>query len=128
MPGERALDELHRLRDVCMSLSGQRSFREYPLSWVLRQVTSANFVVEASRCFPLLFGTRYVHDMIDGCVRMLPRFKEPALALTMAEHLAKTRQNILSLSEVHWGIRRGMDYVVVAKPNHIQSLPNTKNT
>ncbi|PZQ12800.1 MAG: hypothetical protein DI564_12140 [Rhodanobacter denitrificans] len=52
-----------RLRDACLLLADERPYREYPLPWMLDQLTLADFEVAAHR-FPIRYGTRHVQRQI----------------------------------------------------------------
>ena len=114
--GGQIIQEIHRLRDLCATMSYEHPYREYPLQWVLRNLPRAGFQIEGFQTFPKLFGLRYFHDMLDGCVQALPKFRDAELAASVAKAIARYRKEALSTSYLHFGVQISKDYVVVAKP------------
>jgi hypothetical protein len=53
-PGEELVCEMRRLRDAAILLAGHRCYREYPLSFILRQCKKAGLVVHHHASFSIL--------------------------------------------------------------------------
>jgi hypothetical protein len=112
----RTVNEIGRLRDACLLLSGDRPYREYPLDWVLRHLRSAGLrPVEVQR-FPIRYGERFINSQLDLCTQSLDRVRDRSLAVALQSHVAKLRERALAIASAEGGLRHGYDYLVAAEP------------
>ena len=115
-PWGQVVLEISRLRDVCLRLSGGRSYREYPLDWTLASLERSGFSVEDVRVFPICYGARFVNEYLDVCHRSLRSIRDRALAAQLEHSIKSLRERALALHEVSRGTQFGEDYVVHARP------------
>jgi hypothetical protein len=115
-PAGRMVNEIGRLRDSCLLLSGDRPYREYPLDWVLRHLRGAGLrPVEVQR-FPVRYGERFINSQLDLCTQSLDRLRDRSLAVALQAHVAGLRERALALASVEGGLRHGYDYLIAAEP------------
>ena len=112
----RLANDIGRLRDACLLLSGDRPYREYPLHWVLRHLELAKFRVLDAQHFPVRYGERFVNSQLDMCVQSLDKLRDRSLAVSLQSHVAALRDRALAFVAREGGIRHGSDYIVVAEP------------
>ncbi|MBL8268551.1 MAG: hypothetical protein JNL55_19325 [Steroidobacter sp.] len=115
-PDGRLINEIGRLRDACLLLSGDRPYREYPMHWVLRHLELAKLRVVDAQRFPIHYGERFVTSQLDLCSQALDRLKDRSLAVAMQAHTAALRDRALAFVAREGAIRYGSDYIVVAEP------------
>lgn len=114
--GGQLIQRITILRDSCMQLAGETPFREYPLSWVKRNLERAGFIVEATQSFQNRLGALYVDNQLDECLRLIPKIRGEALQRGIADHIFALREEAFSISETFWGINFGVDYAIAARP------------
>lgn len=115
-PDGRLVNEIGRLRDACLLLSGDRPYREYPMHWVLRHLELARFRVIDAQRFPVRYGERFVVSQLDMCDQALARLRDRSLAVSLQSHAAALRDRALAFVTREGGIRHGSDYIIVAEP------------
>lgn len=115
-PDGRLVNEIGRLRDACLLLSGDRPYREYPMHWVLRHLELAKFRVVDAQTFPIHYRERFVISQLDLCSQALDRLKDRSVAVAMLAHVAALRDRALAFLGREGAIRHGNDYIVVAEP------------
>lgn len=115
-PAGRLVNEIGRLRDACLLLSGDRPYREYPLHWVLRHLTLAKFRVIDAQKIPIRYGERFVQTQLDMCDQALQRLNDRMLAVAFQSHVAALRDRAMAFVSREGGIPHGHDYIVVAEP------------
>ncbi|MHB2264859.1 class I SAM-dependent methyltransferase [Aliihoeflea sp. PC F10.4] len=103
-----------RLRDTFLLLSGQKTYREFPLNWVTRHLGRAGFRLVDVRKFPIRYRARFVNAQLDMCVNRLHLVPED-LRDALAAHVEELRQEALGLEAKNDGLRLGFDYVVAAE-------------
>ncbi len=107
--------EVARLRNACISLSGHRSYREYPLSWTLRQLKLDGFTVTASKTFGIRYGHEIVARQLAVGEQYLPSVTDRALATALraaCDHLKdRSRQLVAAQGTTTFG----ENYVVCAQ-------------
>ncbi|KKB99078.1 hypothetical protein WR43_11440 [Mycolicibacter arupensis] len=113
----RIICEIGRVRDACLLLAGERTYREFPLDWVLRYLERAGFRIVESRRFPIRYGARHVNGQLDMCRRRLERFGSAALGNSMLHYVEELRLRALLVLARDGGLRHGHDYVVAAEPS-----------
>jgi hypothetical protein len=104
-----------RLRDTFLLLSGQKTYREFPLAWVTRQLERWGFRMVDIRKFPIRYRARFVNAQLDMCANRLHLVPED-LRSALAAHVEDLRQRALRLEAKNEGLRLGFDYVVAAEP------------
>ena len=118
-PADRAgrlVNEIGRLRDACLLMSGDRPYREYPLDWVLRHLTQARLKAIDVHRFPIRYGERFVVSQLELCARAVEQLRDRALAVALQAHVAALRDRALAYVSREGGISHGNDYIVVAEP------------
>lgn len=111
---ERLILQIDRLRDACIKLAGHRCYREYPRSWVVRQLEASGYEVVDSWALPIVYRERFVNGQLDVCTRKLTYMADEALRETLAQHIEELRQR--ALPHARSGVPLGEDYVVIARP------------
>lgn len=123
----RIVQAIGRLRDACLLMGNGRPYREYPASWVLRQLGMAGFRVLEVRQFPIRYRERFVNSQLDMCLKQLDQLKDPALAEALRGRIEALRAEALPLARSETGLPCGADYVIAAEPldpgHHALSLP-----
>lgn len=118
-PAGRLINEIGRLRDACLLLSGDRPYREYPMDWVLRHLESAGFKATDVQRFPIRYGERFINSQLDLCTHSLDRLADRVLAVALQAHVAGLRERALALAGVEGGLRHGYDYLIAAEPLNV---------
>lgn len=114
--GGQAVLDIARLRDACILLAGHRCYREFPVTWVRRNLEQSGYTIEDSWSLPIVYRESWVHAQLGVCTRKLPRFGDPAVAVAMRGEIERLRTRALLRVQVEDGIRLGSDWVVVARP------------
>lgn len=104
-----------RLRDTFLLLSGQKTYREFPLAWVTRHLERAGFRTIDIRKFPIRYRARFVNAQLDMCANRLHLVPED-LRSALAAHVENLREQALRLETKNEGLRLGFDYVIAAEP------------
>ncbi|WP_018938329.1 MULTISPECIES: hypothetical protein [unclassified Thioalkalivibrio] len=127
---DRIVREIGRLRDACLLLAGNRPYREYPSSWVMRHLGIAGFRVLDVRYFPIHYRERFVNGQLDLCLRQLSHFNDDSLAKAMHQKIEALRETALPLARSKEGLRHGADYLIAAEPmaDRHRSLPDAAGT
>lgn len=115
-PAARLVNEIGRLRDGCLLMSGQQPYREYPLDWSLRHLEQAGFRIADAQTVPIFYRERFVHSQLDLCRQSVDRLRDRALAAPLLAHIADLRNRALAHIAREGGLRCGHDYIVVAEP------------
>lgn len=112
----RLVWEIGRFRDSCLTLAGERPYREYPLNWVLIHLHRSGFEPVEARKFPIRYKARFVNGQIDMCRPRLARLKVAAVGEAMAAYGEALRTRALAFVEAHGSLKHGFDYVIAADP------------
>jgi len=115
-PAGRLVNEIGRLRDACLLLSGDRPYREYPLDWALRHLRLAQLRPVDVQRTPIIYGERFVTTQLDLCARAVERLRDRTLAVSLQSHVASLRDRALAFVSREGGIRHGHDYLIAAEP------------
>lgn len=110
--------KVRRVRDACILLAGHCCYREYPQSWVERQVQSSSQLLQLvhSQSFAILYRHETILQQIQVGRSKLPYFATDALRTSMKEVLDGLEQESLEATRRNGGrIQVGFDYVVVAE-------------
>src|SRR5690606_18687716 len=114
-PAGRLVNEIGRLRDGCLLMSGQQPYREYPMDWSLRHLEQAGFRIVDAQTVPILYRERFVHSQLDLCMQSVNRLHNRALAGPLQGHIADLRTRALAHIVREGGLRHGHDYIIVAE-------------
>ena len=126
VPGDaNIIAKVRQVRDACILLAGHRCYREYPLSWVKRQVLAlsseeqqhGSLELLTSLKFPILYRQATIRKQIEVARSKFPFFEEPSLKTAMAELLDDLENESLkaTVTSPKGRISQGFDYVVVAE-------------
>jgi hypothetical protein len=108
-PADAAWYDVVALRDAAILLVGDRTYREYPLDWVVRHLASAGFTVDAQASFPIHRSAEAIRRQCDVARRKLPRMS-PALRAAMADHIDDVEARAVRLAP----LVTGTDWAVAA--------------
>ena len=121
----KVITEVTKVRDACILLAGHRCYREYPLSWILRNIESASsasdssFTLEIvdSRKFPIMYSYESIARQIRVGRSKLPLFSNEQLKVGMEELLDSldTQSKRVTNRSRTGRIKLGFDYVVCVK-------------
>lgn len=114
--GQRLVVEVCRVRDACILLAGDRCYREYPLAWVERSLSSSGYRVTATRSFGMVLRSPWLERQIAVGHRKLARFADQGLAREMERHLAALVHRARTIPEARDGVRIASDWIVAAEP------------
>ncbi len=106
--------EIGRYRDACLMLSGQPSYREYPLEWVLAELRRSGFQTVSARKFPVAYQAKFVNSQIDLARPRLKRLADQALGQSLIDHGEALRIRALAHIESHGSISHGFHYGIAA--------------
>jgi hypothetical protein len=106
-----------RLRDACLLLAGEASYREFPLDWMERHLVRAGFRIVSSRRFPIRYGPRFVESQIGMIRDRIGRIADPGLRPALLAHAEALRDAALAACDRLGGLRHGADYVIAAEPD-----------
>ncbi|MFI0473786.1 class I SAM-dependent methyltransferase [Halomonas sp. HMF6819] len=108
--------EIGRLRDACLLMAGERTYREYPSAWVERQLDRAGFEVVETKRFPIRYGKKFVEGQMKMCRQRMATIADRYLAQAMLKHVEDLERRALAHIEIDGGLSHGADYVMVAEP------------
>jgi len=121
--GVHQVEDVDRLLKACITHAADRTFREFPLSWVVAHAQKAGFKVEAQHAFPAVYGTQALHAQMDVCEHKLGKIEGRHLLNGIKERIAMLRKRIdENVMIKNNGVCYGVDYVVAL------SLPSTRST
>ena len=115
-PQGEIIYRIGRLRDTFLLLSGQKTYREFPLDWITRHLERVGFRIVDIRKFPIRYRARFVNAQLDMCVNRLHLIPQD-LRQSLAWHVEELRREALRAEAEHEGLRLGFDYVVTAEPD-----------
>ncbi|MCO6388939.1 class I SAM-dependent methyltransferase [Aliihoeflea sp. 40Bstr573] len=104
-----------RLRDTFLLLSGQKPYREFPMSWVEAQLERAGFAIVSTKRFAIRYRARFVNAQLDMCAHRLHLVPED-LRSALSAHVEGLRTEALAMEARLGGLRHGFDYVIAAEP------------
>lgn len=122
----RLVVEIGRLRDACLLLAGERTYREYPASWVERQLDQAGFDVLEVKRFPIRYGKKFVQSQMAMCRQRMEIVADRKLARAMLDHADELERRALEHIEIEGGLSHGADYVMVAEPKVAKAVKTLK--
>ncbi len=115
---EDIIVDVTRARDACILLAGHRCYREYPLTWVQRQLTAHGYRVLDTETLPILYSEQSIRRQINVAKSKLPHFKDRTLAQAMEKSLAELDRrmvNVVAAQKPTSRIRHGFDYIIAAE-------------
>lgn len=118
-PGDaNIICQVRRARDAAILLGGKRRcYREYPGTWVSRQIKENNpdLKLVKIKIFPIHYRHEQIVRQINVARHDLPNFPTPELANQMRLHLDQLEAQSLEATERRGTIRLGNDYVIAAE-------------
>mmetsp|Transcript_27039 Transcript_27039/g.81082 ORF Transcript_27039/g.81082 Transcript_27039/m.81082 type:complete len:299 (-) Transcript_27039:14-910(-) len=113
--GEKIVVDTARLRDACILLAGHRPYREFPASWIIRNLKRAGFeVLDPWKSYGVIWKHATVKRQLDVARRKLPYFADRGVAGAMGAQLdaldAKAKQTLGDA-----GVTYAHDYVISAR-------------
>ncbi|CAN3131059.1 Class I SAM-dependent methyltransferase [Mycobacterium sp. smrl_JER01] len=112
----RIIWEIGRVRDACLLLAGERTYREFPMEWIQRSLGKSGFRTLEARRFPIRYRARFINGQLDMCLDRLKRFSDASLGESMRRYVEDLRARALQSAEDNNGLRHGYDYVIAAEP------------
>lgn len=110
--------EVTRMRDACILLAGHRCYREYPKTWVERQLLSHGFRVLATDQLPILWSEPSLRRQLNVARTKLTKFKDAGMAKTMGasiDELDRRMATTLNAQGPGKRIKYGFDYIIAAE-------------
>ena len=114
-PWGAALLDIVRLRDASILLAGERTYREYPVDWVVRNVERSGFAVQDVQSLPIRYGSRFVNEQLDGAARNLTKIADKALTAPLQGAIERAREHALALHAAGAASTFGEDWIVYAR-------------
>jgi len=112
----KIVSAIGRFRDACLLLAGERPYREFPLQWVIANLSASGYRVIAQRRFAIRYKQRFVDSQIDMANMRLNRMKDGSLAEALKRNGENLRQRALDHISANGEIAYGHDYVIAAEP------------
>ena len=115
---EDIIVDVTRARDACILLAGQRCYREYPFTWVQRQLQKHGYRILGTEKLPILYSEQSIRRQLNVAKSKLPYFKDRILAKAMARRLAELDSrmvNVVAAQKPNSRIRHGFDYIIAAE-------------
>lgn len=112
----RAVRDIGRLRDACLTLADETPYREYPMEWTLDALAAAGFRIVSARRFANRYRETWVHGQLDMAARRLERIPDPGLAAALAGRIERLRADAAAVCRREDGLRCGADYVIACEP------------
>lgn len=110
---EQAWVELCRLRDAAFLVSGARPYREYPESWVVRQLTAAGLRIVDQRTFTIVQSRKTVDREWGNATRTLAHIAGSPVERGLRQRADELRAELYLA--VDRGLRFGRDWVIAAE-------------
>ncbi|KDO32581.1 hypothetical protein SPRG_03055 [Saprolegnia parasitica CBS 223.65] len=105
--------EMARTRDACILLAGHRTYREFPLDWILRQLERSGLSVESKAQFANVYTTATIKRQVQVGRTKLPLVQDAMLAKSMGKYLDKLDKQADDATR-DGSFEFGFDYVVAA--------------
>ncbi|KAL3914467.1 MAG: hypothetical protein SGILL_006091 [Bacillariaceae sp.] len=112
---ESLVGQVQRVRDACILLSGERCYREHPLSWVKRTLPHSGLDLVETLRFPLLHRQDDLMDQVKTARWMVHHphdLRNETLNMGLEHALDELERKI---HRMEFPIRLGFDYLVVAE-------------
>jgi hypothetical protein len=116
-PGDaNIICKVRQVRDACILLAGHRCYREYPVSWILRQIENIpDLELLNTTNFPILYKHQTIVNQINVGKSKFPFFPTTELADQMRKVLDDLERQSFEATQRVERIRLGFDYVVAAE-------------
>ena len=118
-PGGRIVTEISNLRDAHIRLANHRCYREYPMTWVQKNLEDTGYEVLKAATFPIRYGKKKINAQLDVCIQKLKFMQNDSLKEALMGRTNKLRLKALSHVDKNGPISFGFDYVLSAVPKHI---------
>ena len=104
-----------RLRDACILLAAHRPYREFPATWIIRQLERSGFeVITPWKSYGVIWKHATIKRQLDVARRKLPHFADQSVAAAMRgqiDALDASAKKLLGAT----GVTYGADYVISAR-------------
>lgn len=109
--------DITRMRDACILLAGHRCYREYPATWVERQLEAHGFKVLGMEKLPILYSEHSARRQLNVAKSKLRFFQDRTLAKAMGEAIEQLDRRVVALMNEQPGkrIKQGFDYIIAAE-------------
>lgn len=108
--------EIGRYRDACLTLTGQRTYREFPAGWVMAQLRRSGFQLVGVRKVPVRYKADFVKGQIDLAKPSLERLADNALGQSLIAHGEELKNRALAHVEKNGSLDHGFVHVIAADP------------
>ena len=112
---ERIVVDTARLRDACILLAAHRPYREFPATWIIRQLEKSGFeVITPWKSYGVIWKHATIKRQLDVARRKLPHFADQSVAAAMRgqiDALDASAKKLLGAT----GVTYGADYVISAR-------------
>mmetsp|Transcript_18790 Transcript_18790/g.34262 ORF Transcript_18790/g.34262 Transcript_18790/m.34262 type:complete len:328 (+) Transcript_18790:21-1004(+) len=115
---EEVVLDVTRMRDACILMAGDRCYREFPQTWVERQLKSHGFKVLEAQRLPILYSEASIRRQINVGRTKLPRIKDRKLAAAMKislDDLDRRMVAAVARQAPSKRIKHGFDYIIAAE-------------
>ncbi|RHY90744.1 hypothetical protein DYB37_003514 [Aphanomyces astaci] len=110
---EELVLEMQRVRDACILLAGHRTYREFPVDWILRQTAQAGFQVQSHTTFPNKYSASMIKRQVAVGRNKLPLILDQGVADSLEKYLATLDKQAEDVTN-DGSFEFGYDYVVSA--------------
>lgn len=111
---EDVICRITKIRDACIKLAGDRTYREYPPDWVIRHLEQAGLTVIDIKKYPIQHEAENIILQIEVARSKLGRFPSRKLATTMAELLESYEEEVWEAVE-EGPLTVSFNYVITAE-------------
>lgn len=112
-PDANIICRVRQVRDACILLAGHRCYREYPVSWIHKNVQAiTDLKLMETHRFPILYRHSTILKQINVGRSKLPFFNNELLAQSMKGVLDDLDSRAKKACERRGSISLGFDYVV----------------
>jgi hypothetical protein len=94
--GLKILIEMSRCRDSCILLAGHQCYREFPHTWIHRQLEKNGFEIVKTSVLTNVYGIANIDRQLNVCRSKLRYFKDQALAKSMETYIDDIRARALT--------------------------------
>jgi len=112
---EKIVVDTARLRDACILLAAHRPYREFPATWIIRQLERSGFeVITPWKSYGVIWKHATIKRQLDVARRKLPHFADQSVAAAMRgqiDALDASAKKLLGAT----GVTYGADYVISAR-------------
>lgn len=104
-----------RLRDAALQLAGHRPYREFPMSWVARQLDKLGFVLVDAKHFSITHSARSIERVLAVVGEVAPRIPDAEAAQALTKYASRLGERARWMHEQHGGFKFGQHYVIAAR-------------